>query len=293
MVKRLLIAIAVALPLAAAPRVNFIRNVPPLHPLGGGDAVIIYAIGDTTKIDSFVETLLTRANRSDALRLSAATDHLRHVSGQEPDATSLSRIRHLHPADVYLGINRFTCTMAEHNAEGSTRDSTGTRVKQRLEWTDAVCRGRIDVIDPSTAKRTLSFEVKGEGTSPRVSQLSADDRDVAVEQAAHFAAVEAAEMITPRRVRESIELEEKVPDLDRALALIDGGKLSTARDIWEKALERTPSSAPLHYNVAALSEALGDVEAAQKHYEEAQRLSPDERRYRIELTMFRRRSARQ
>lgn len=292
MLARFTLMVALALPLAAAPRVSFIRTVPPVHPLGGDEAVIIYAVGDTEKIDSFVDTLLTRSSRSDALRLTAATDRLRHVRGDQPDSTAFASIRRLHPADVYLGINRFTCELHEQSGEGSTRDTTGTRVKQRLEWADAVCRARIDVVDPPTGRRTLSFEVKGEGTSARVSRLSEDERAVALEQAAHFAAMEAADMITPRRVKESVTLEEHVPDLDRALSLIASDRIVAARAMWEKALERMPSSAPLHYNVAALSEALGELELARKHYEQAQRLSPGERRYRIELAMFRRRSAR-
>jgi tetratricopeptide (TPR) repeat protein len=290
MMKRLVLALALTLPLAAAPRISFVRTVPPPHPLAGGDVVVIYAIADTPKIDSFLETFLTRATRSDALRVSVATDHLHTLIGEQPDAADLAHLRHLHPADAYVGINRFSCVTSDHSGEVSTRDSTGTRVKQRLEWRDAICRARIDVVDPATGRRMLSFEVKGEGTSPRDEKLTADDRDVALEQATHFAATQAAEAITPRLVRQSVELEEGVADLDRALALIDAGRLAAARGIWEKALERTPASAPLHYNVAALSEAIGEIDVARKHYEEAQRLAPKERRYRIELAMFRVRS---
>jgi tetratricopeptide (TPR) repeat protein len=290
MMKRLVLAVALTLPLAAAPRISFVRTVPPAHPLAGEDVVVIYAIADTPKIDSFLETFLTRATRSDGLRVSIATDHLHSPVGEQPDAADFARLRHLHPGDAYIGINRFTCATSEHSGEVSTRDSAGERVKQRLEWLDAICHARIDVIDPASGRRKLSFEVKGEGTSPREPALNADERDVALEQATHFAATQAAEAITPRRVRQSVELEESVPDLDRALALIDAGRLGAARGMWEKALERTPASAPLHYNVAALSEALGEIEFARKHYEEAQRLAPKERRYRIELAMFRARS---
>jgi tetratricopeptide (TPR) repeat protein len=58
-------------------------------------------------------------------------------------------------------------------------------------------------------------------------------------------------------------------------------------------LERAPSSAsaPIHYNLAAVSEAMGETEAARKHYDIAVRLAPKERRYRLEARMFERRAS--
>jgi tetratricopeptide (TPR) repeat protein len=271
---------------AIAPRVAFVRTITPVHDLGGDDVIIIYALGDTQKLDTFVDTFLDRTNRSEALRISAETNHIR---GERPDSLMIRRLRREHPADVYLGISHFTCSTMQRGAEGSEHTSGGDRVKRHHVWVDAVCSARIDVIDPASAQRLSSFDIRAEGTSPRVMELTEEERDIAVEQAAHFAAVHAAEMVTPRRVRESIELDPRAPDLDRAMLLIDAGRLAAARAMWERALERAPS-APLHYNVAALSEAMGELGPAREHYGAAIRLAPKERRYRMEAKMFERRA---
>src|ERR1041385_66254 len=105
----------------------------------------------------------------------------------------------------------------------------------------------MDVIDPATARRLYSFVVRGEGTSPRVTEVTEEERNIAVEQAAHFAAVQAAEMVTPRRIRESIELDARAPELERALLLIDAGRVAAARTLWLRALERNRESAPLQF----------------------------------------------
>lgn len=276
----------------APPRVAFVRTMTPLHDLGGSEVVIIYALGDTQKLDTFVDTFLDRTNRSEALRISADVNHMRRASGEHPDPLMIRRLRREHPADVFLGISHFTCATTPRGAEGSEYTTGGERVKRHHVWADAVCSARIDVIDPPSARRVISFEVRAEGTSPRVMELTDEERDIAVEQAAHFAAVQAAEMVTPRRIRESIELDASAPDLERAMLLIDAGRLAAARAMWLRALERSPSSAPLHYNVAALSEAMGDADRAREHYRAAMRLAPKEHRYQMEAKMFERRAAR-
>jgi len=75
---------------------------------------------------------------------------------------------------------------------------------------DAVCMARIDVM-AADMKRISTFYGRGEGTSTRVETISDEERDLAVNVAARYAAVDAAERITPRRVREVIPLDEPVP----------------------------------------------------------------------------------
>ncbi|HEX7190925.1 MAG TPA: hypothetical protein VF381_05060, partial [Thermoanaerobaculia bacterium] len=261
-----------------------------LHNLGGDDIVIIYAIGDAPK-DTFVDTFLDRTNRSEELRIAAELDHIKTLRGEWPDAITIQRLRREHPADVFLGVNHFTCSSTERGAQGSEHTSGGERVKRHHVWADAVCRARLDVIDPATARRLFSFEVRGEGTSPRVTELTEEERSIAVEQAAHFAGVQAAEMVTPRRIKESIELDARAPEVERAMLLIDAGRLAAARNVWQRQLERSPDSAPLHFNVAAVSEALGETSVAREHYGAAVRLAPKERWYQLELKMFERRTS--
>ncbi|MCU1244531.1 MAG: Tetratricopeptide repeat, partial [Acidobacteria bacterium] len=168
-------------------------------------------------------------------------------------------------------------------------DVNGTRVKRHHVWIDAVCTARIDAYD-SDVKRLFSFQVKGEGTSPRVLALTSEERLIATEQAARYAALSASQAITPRQVREAIELDDSAPAFDQAWELIDSSHLQEAKAFWETALKQNRSSAALHYDLGALCEALGDLDAARHHFQEALRLSPDQPRYRSELTAFRHRN---
>src|SRR6185369_1909735 len=194
--------------------------------------------------------------------------HGQHVVTASTDDFTLRRIRRDHPAEVYLGVNAFTCTMTDHAGEGSEHDTTGERVKRHHVWTDAVCSARVDVLD-ANAKRVSSFTVRGEGTSPRVMELTSEERDVAIEQAARYAALSAVESVTPRRVREAIELDDTAPAFGEALAMIESERFTDARAILETALRQHPASAALHFDIAALSEALGDLPEAREHYERA------------------------
>jgi tetratricopeptide (TPR) repeat protein len=139
-------------------------------------------------------------------------------------------------------------------------------------------------------RRLFTFNVRGEGTSPRAISLSEEEADVAYEQAARYAALNAADMITPRLIRESIELDESAPAFDEGLAMIHSDRLEDARAIWEAALRQHRDSAPLHYNLGAVCEAIGDVAAARRYLQSAVKLSPRERRYRDELELLRRRT---
>ena len=143
MLRNFLLALSFTAAAAAAPRVAFVRTIAPLHGLGGDDAVIIYALGDTPKLDTFVDTFLDRTNRSEELRISAEIDHIKRVYGERPDPVTIRRLRKEHPADVYLGIDRFTCATTQRGAEGSEHTLGGDRVKRHHVWADAVCSARI------------------------------------------------------------------------------------------------------------------------------------------------------
>src|SRR5262249_1027884 len=101
--------------------------------------------------------------------------------------------------------------------------------------------------------------------------------------AARYAALNAAEMITPRVVKETIELEERAPSFEEGMAMIDANRLQDARAIWEVALQRNRNSAALNYNLAAVCEAAGDAASAKKYFQSAVRLAPNESRYRAEM----------
>jgi hypothetical protein len=268
MFRKLLFVVALSAA-SAAPRVAFVRTIVPIHNLGGNEVVILYALGDKPK-DTFVDTFLDRTNRSEELRIVAQMGQIKALTGETPDPLTIRRLRREHPADVFLGVNHFTCSTTDRGAQGSEHTSGGERIRKHHAWADAVCTARLAVIDPASARTLMSFEVRGEGTSPRVTGVTDEERNIAVEQAAHFAAVQAAEMVTPRRVRESIELDGRAPEVERAMLLVDAGRLAAAR---------------------TLSEAMGDTGFAREHYAAAMRLAPKERRYRIEAKNFERRAA--
>lgn len=273
-----------------AQRVSFVRTIPAVHAIPGERIALVYAIGDNDQVRTFVDVFVERANRNRAIQLDDATERGNHIIGENPDELLLRRLRREHPADIYLGVNRFTCETVERSGQGSSYNVDGVREKKLQRWADTTCRARIDAIDATTGKHVGSFEVKGEGTSARTPELSSEDRKTAAMQAARYAAISAAESITPRQVRESIELDERAPGFEEARGLIDADRLVDLRSRWELLLRDNRGSAALHYDLAAVCEALGDLDTARQHYEAAQRLSPDEPRYRSELSTFRRRS---
>jgi tetratricopeptide (TPR) repeat protein len=289
-----IIAFAIVLQSAfalAAPRLNFTRTIPAAHGLGHAEHVaVIYAISDNEKIRVFLEDFLDRTNRFGSTRIENVVDIGHHYIGATPDEATAQALRRDHPADAYLGIYGFTCDSKERTAEGSEHDSGGERVKRAHRWIDATCRARVDVMN-GAGQRLFSFHTSGQGTSPRAATITPEETNIALEQAAHFAAVSASDAITPRTARESIELDESAPAFDEAYSLIAGDRYADARAIWESLVPRHRDSASLQFDLGAVCEALGDVGAAQKHFEEAQRLVPGSPRYRSELAMFRKRNA--
>jgi hypothetical protein len=254
---------------AAPPRISFTRTLPAMRDLGPVERLsVIYAIGDSNKIDTFLDRFVDLVSRAGAVRIENAVENNHYLFF---DKRSLPVLRRNHPADVYVGVNRFSCSGVEKSAEGSEHLENGERIKRLHHWIDATCSARIDVLGVD-GRKMFSYSVHGDGTSPRMATLTDDERDIAYEQAARFAAVIAADEITPRTLRETIELDESAPSFDVAFAMIGSERLTDAR-------------------AAAVSEAIGDVEGARGYYERAVRLSPKERRYATELRLFRRRNA--
>jgi len=273
--------------IAASPRLTFTRTVVAVHDLGSAERLaVIYAIGDNRNIEAFVDRFIDLVSRA-GLRVENAIENNHHLI---VDEISLRTLRRDHPADVYLGVNRFTCSGDEKSAEGSEHLESGERVKRMHHWIDATCSARIDVLG-ADGKKMFSYTVRGDGTSPRATSLTEDERDIAYEQAARYAAVIAADEITPRTMRETIELDDRAPSFDEGFAMIGSERFGDARSIWKAAATRHHDSAALVFDLAAVSEAIGDFAAARDYYEKAVRLSPRERRYATELHLFRRRNA--
>ena len=239
--------------LASSARISFERVLAAEHDVGRArDLALVHAVGNSDAVDTFVENFVDQVNHTGFLRARDARD-----------STG--------PADAYLAVQTFSCETFNREGEGSARDHDGNRVKRKHVWVDAVCAARIDVLGPDR-KRLSSFFGRGEGTSSRVERLTDDERHGAVRQAARYAAIDAAERITPRRVREHIPLDESAPAFEEGMVLIEAGRIAEARAHWESELRRNPRSAALHVNLAAVCEALGDAAAAKKHLHAARAL---------------------
>ncbi|HVS29906.1 MAG TPA: hypothetical protein VMS98_00490 [Thermoanaerobaculia bacterium] len=270
---RLVLAGSLCVPLVAAPRLTFERTIPPPLNLGGAtDLAVVYAIGDSDRIGMFLDTFIDQTNRSGLLRVVDST-------GPGPGS-----------AEVLIRIGSFTCRTADRSAEGSTYNYEGRRVKRRHRFVDAVCEARLELLNGKTRTRLAMVRVSGQGTSPRVDRLTGEEGSVALDQAARYTAISAADKITPRRVRETIALIEDAPRFSEGMTMIDSGRPQEARRIWEAEAKRDATSAALRFNLAALCEAAGDVPAAARHYADLKRLAPNEKRFRAEFEMFRRRN---
>ena len=261
----------------ASARITFVRALPATYDLAPAERLaFIYAIGDSEQVNDFVMDFIDAVDRASKYSIENAVENNHHLVADEP---ALEMLRREHPADAYLGVTAFTCKGTDRSAEGSERDSTGERVKRMHHWVDVVC--------DAAGRRLFSYTVRGEGTSPRSSSLSNDERTVAYEQAAHYAAVTAAEAITPRKVRESIELEDTAPAFDEGYAMITSERLADARAIWEAALQRHRESAPLRFNLGAVCEAAGDLKAARAYFQSAVKA---DKKYSREFDLFQKRN---
>jgi tetratricopeptide (TPR) repeat protein len=275
---------------AGGPYISFTRIVPASHDLAPAQTIaVIYAIGDNQNVTTFVEDFVDYVERARTLRIENAVENNKNLASF--DGADFKRLRRQHPADAYIGINVFTCTSTQRSAQGSERALDGSRVQRLHVWLDAACEARLDIRN-DRGRHLMTLTARGEGTSPRSSELSAEERDVAFEQAARYAALNAADMITPRVVRETIELDDTAPAFDQGLSMIQVDRLEDARTIWEVALRGNRNSAALNFDLGAVCEATGDAAAARKYFQAAVRLSPDERRYRQELELLQRRNVR-
>ena len=266
---------------ASSPRVTFERVLPAPHDLGAAeDIALVQTIADTPKISAFVDHFLHQTNRSGMLRLRDVRPRALVFAAEA--------LKRTEPADAWLSVRSFSCTSALRGAEESAYDVDGKRVKRRQVWVESICNGRMEVLIAGGPRS--SFAIKGEGSSAHVNEITNEEREEALEHAARYAALDAAEKITPRRVRESIALDETAPAFEEGMAMIVAARLADARKIWESAVRQSGRSAPLHYNLAAVCEALGDRKAAEEHYVAARELAPTETRYASELKLFQRRN---
>src|ERR1700692_3146780 len=89
--------------LANPPRLSFTRTMAPAHDLAPAERLaVIYAIGDSPKIEAFVEHFVDLVSRAGVLRIANAVENNHHLIVDEQSLRAVRRDLH---ADAYLGIN--------------------------------------------------------------------------------------------------------------------------------------------------------------------------------------------
>ncbi len=267
---------------AADFHLRFTRSIPPAIDLRPAQRItIVEPRGNDELLDAFIDRLFEYVDEGGSWQVEKSIGRI--------DRDGLARLRRQHPADAYLTAT-FSCNGTKQSAEGSELDETGARVRRMHEWIDATCNAQIQIVHPDGSSWVM-FSTRREGTSPRVNELTNDERQVAYQQAVRYAALNAAGMITPRAVHDSIDLDDSAPQFDEAFSMIQSEQLAGARALWESALVHHRNSAALLYDLGAVCEAVGDFHSAARYLEAATRLAPHNRRYREELEMMRRRAA--
>jgi tetratricopeptide (TPR) repeat protein len=271
----------------ASSRLTFDRTIPAPRSLGRvEDLLITYAIGDNDRIATFIDVFIDQTNREGTLRVIDPTTVERSTERSHRWRNPPKYAEQRYRADAYLRIEAFSCQTTDRSGLGGAYDVDGNRVHRTQRWVDAVCVAHIDALATDHKRKLAEFNVRGEGTSQRVTRVGDEEREVATDQAARYAAIMAAEQITPRRVRDSIDLAEDAPAFDDGMSYVDSDQLPEARRIWEVALLSNPRSAALHFDLGAVCEAMGDFAAAEQHYAEAARLDPKDSRYRRKVRKF-------
>gem|GEM_PF-3025342 len=190
-------------------------------------------------------------------------------------------------ADLLARAHVGDCTRKTGSSKrGSDQNNTAAQAEY---WVDARCRVEVEIFDPAGASVT-AFELSGSATSRHEAAVTADMEREAEDNALRRAGALAGARISPRKVTESIRLDKDAPRFDEAYRFIRGGDDAKAREIWNAVLRVEDRSAPLHYDLAAVCEALGDAATARSHYEAAIRLDPYERKYGESIEALDRRS---
>lgn len=270
---------------ACGPAVTLSRVVPPTYYLGPvSQLVLVEARGTRSQVSDFTRALSSEVNGSGLLRMADGTGTGARLSavraGASPsDAASFRRQR---PADVYVGAV-LSCDSTQQSETYREKDSRGVPVTRRRYWADARCEAHLDMVDGRDGRELAAFEASGQGSSSRVDYWSTTKAEEALDQAAVAAAKEAAALFIPRQVTERVYLEKEAPAAAAGIERIKAGQYAEARALWEQALQREPQSAPLNYNLGAVTEALGDVTAARAYYQRAIAFAPNQATYREAL----------
>ena len=251
----LFVAALVAASEVEAARIVFTRTVPPKHVYDApSNRIALLRMEGRTAECAHV---FLRIEFRDSIKATGATledvSHLKTtIEGRRAGAP---------PSDLYLQSEDCVCQSAQRPVGNGT------------SWYAGACRARVRLTDASG--RDLGV-VTVDGKS--------EEKTDVVDFAAHISAGremmrQLAKMIRPHQSRLVIDTDRDVPGEKQAAKLLKKNDYAGARAIWERELVSAPNDAALHFAIAGTADAMGDVDAARKHYEEAVRLAPDNERY--------------
>lgn len=284
MKKLTLAAVALLLPALSlfawgpfGPKVKFAHVTPAPYHLPGVEKIVVaqYSTWDPLGSESMMQSVIWRAKEQE-IEVIDATDQRVRFADLRGGSDAGEKFRNARPADAYMSIDVRSCN-SRINSEIVTKKKKGGDEKVTEYWGVATCSADLRIIDGADGRELAAFSVVGDGTSTRSETRASYLESTALSYAVSEAANEAVAKFAPRHHQVSIGLEKAAPGFKEGFERVKGNRLDEARRIWEAALETNPNSAPLHFNVAAVTEALGDYEAAGEHYRKAAELSADKK----------------
>lgn len=269
---------------ACGPGVTLTRAVPAPYNLGSiRTLALVDARGGDVVVERFVETLMREERRRGFYDVQDARSFGLRVSDVVRERRRADELLGRVAADVYFEVRLWGCSARERSKAVKEKQKDGTEVTKTKWWFEAACTASLEMV--SRGGRDLaSFEVTGTNETVKGEKASSWQREACLSSAVDEAASLAVAQFTPRRVEETIHLEKEAPLAREGIALVEEGRVPEARVLWEGALAADGGNAGLHYNLGAVSEALGDVDAARREYAEAIRLAPAKDDYREALS---------
>jgi tetratricopeptide (TPR) repeat protein len=247
------VAVFAGSPVDAA-RVTFTKTVPPRHKFDApSNRIALLSLQGRTAecAHPFLRIELTNALKATG----AVLEDVSHLK------TTVEERRAATPADLYLASEDCVCRSEQRPVGDGT------------SWYAGACAAKIRLSDAKG--RDLGLVT--------LSGTSAEKTDV-VDFGSHISSGkemmrQLAKMIRPHEMTVVIDTDRKAPGEKEAASLIKKKDFAGARAVWERELAANPSHAAIHFSLAAVTEALGDIDAARKHYEEAVRLGPNEEKH--------------
>ena len=275
-----LLALAAA---SCGPGVSLSRVVPAPVNLGPVKTLaLVDARGPDREVERFVGSLLYEERSRGFYQVVDARSYRVRVADLTRDRRRAEDLLADVKADVYFELLVAGCSARERSKVVEEKQKDGTKVSKTKWWYEAECSVTFDMVDRA-GNDLASFEVVGTHETSLREKSQSWERDTSLSAAIDDAARLGASRFTPHRVTESIALEKEAPMGPEGIELVEAGRYDEARRMWERARDQHGDVAALRYNLGAVCEALGDVNAARREYGEAIRLAPGKERYRQAL----------